>query len=367
MKLQIGSVIKQYRRQREITQEEFAEALGVSGQSVSRWELGLCYPDMEFLPVIAGFFGISVDQLMGINDRTEQRKVEEYLARFQEAISKGQIDACISIAREGVAEYPNNYALLNKLMYALFVAGDETGNIPNWKENMEKYDGEITALGERIMKYCPDTALRLEATARLAFHHCEQGRKATGRALFETLPSAKHFCKEQEMWWALEEDERLGFTRELVQIGYDYLVHGLYLMADARLVPNEEVLKLYQKMEELEVWFYDGVRKPSPHWGGCNRRYQMARVLCRLGRREEALEQLQAAADIALAFDQRPETWVEHTLLLGEKTHRRTEFDTADDRPLVKILGESWMAQEDFDPIRETEAFQTLRRQLTAT
>ena len=138
-------------------------------------------------------------------------------------------------------------------------------------------------------------------------------------------------------------------------------------MADARLVPNEEVLKLYQKMEELEVWFYDGVRKPSPHWGGCNRRYQMARVLCRLGRREEALEQLQAAADIALAFDQRPETWVEHTLLLGEKTHRRTEFDTADDRPLVKILGESWMAQEDFDPIRETEAFQTLRRQLTAT
>ena len=35
-------------------------------------------------------------------------------------------------------------------MYALFIAGDDDGNIPEWKENMEKYDAEITALGERI-------------------------------------------------------------------------------------------------------------------------------------------------------------------------------------------------------------------------
>ena len=70
--------------------------------------------------------------------------------RFQEAISQGKVYDCIAIAREGVAEYPNNVALLNKLMYALFIAGDDDGNIPEWKENMEKYDAEITALGERI-------------------------------------------------------------------------------------------------------------------------------------------------------------------------------------------------------------------------
>lgn len=142
---------------------------------------------MELLPVIAGIFEVTVDKLLGVDEIAERKKVDEYLHRFQEAISKGEIDACISIAREGVAEYPNNYALLNKLMYALFVSGDDTGNIAGWEENKKKYDAEITALGERIMQYCPDQDIRLDAISRLAFHHCEEGRKKQGRAIYETL------------------------------------------------------------------------------------------------------------------------------------------------------------------------------------
>ena len=46
MKLRVGEIIKRLRKEREITQEEFAEVLGVSCQSVSRWEKGTCYPDM---------------------------------------------------------------------------------------------------------------------------------------------------------------------------------------------------------------------------------------------------------------------------------------------------------------------------------
>ena len=53
MKLRIGENIKSLRKARDITQEALAEMLGVSCQSVSRWELGTCYPDMELLPAIA--------------------------------------------------------------------------------------------------------------------------------------------------------------------------------------------------------------------------------------------------------------------------------------------------------------------------
>ena len=60
----------------------------------------------------------------------EQEKIAQYLFRFQEALSQGKVYNCITIVREGVAEYPNNFALLNKLMYALFIAGDDDGNIP---------------------------------------------------------------------------------------------------------------------------------------------------------------------------------------------------------------------------------------------
>ena len=139
MRLQIGKRIRELRRARNITQEKLAELLGVSFQSVSRWEAGTCYPDMELLPVLGKLFDVTVDYLMGVEQYQEQAKVDEYLERFQMAVSAGDIDECIRIARAGVKEFPNNYRLLNKLMYALFLSGDEDGNIPEWKENKDFY------------------------------------------------------------------------------------------------------------------------------------------------------------------------------------------------------------------------------------
>ena len=43
MKLQLGKTLKRLRRERDITQEELAEVLGVSFQSISRWELGVSH------------------------------------------------------------------------------------------------------------------------------------------------------------------------------------------------------------------------------------------------------------------------------------------------------------------------------------
>ena len=102
MKLYIGKTIKRLRKEKEITQEEFAEVLGVSCQSVSRWENNLCYPDIELIPIIASFFSISTDKLMGIDEITEKENIEKYLERFQLAINKGKLNECIAIAREGV-------------------------------------------------------------------------------------------------------------------------------------------------------------------------------------------------------------------------------------------------------------------------
>ena len=92
MKLNIGETIKKLRRERDITQEEFAEMLGVSCQSVSRWENNLCYPDIELIPMIATFFNISTDKLMGVDDVAEKKAVDKYLKDFQVAISIGNID-----------------------------------------------------------------------------------------------------------------------------------------------------------------------------------------------------------------------------------------------------------------------------------
>lgn len=363
MRLQIGKRIRELRRARGITQEKLADLLGVSFQSVSRWESDVCYPDMELLPVLGSIFDVTVDFLMGVDQYQEQKKIEEYLGQFQAAISTGDIDACIQIARAGVKEFPNHYGLLNKLMYALFLAGDEDGNIPDWKENIEKYDAEITRLGERIRDYCPDQEIRLEAVSRLAFHHCENGRKEQGRAVYESLPS-RRWCRENAIWWALEEEEKLPFLRQSIRAACSELTGNLVTLVSERLLPDEELLSVCEKLGELYGIVYDD---PSQviSWNFPYLACQAAALYVRIGSQDAALEKLREAAEEARSFDGRPEEWEIKSLLLGKCTDRRQDFETTDSRTLCEVMRDKWMAHADFDTIRETEEFREIQKRLS--
>ena len=82
MKLNFAENLRKLRRERGFTQEQLAEKLSVSFQTVSRWETGIVYPDIELLPVIADLFEIRVDELLGCTkedkDRNLVRRWEEY-------------------------------------------------------------------------------------------------------------------------------------------------------------------------------------------------------------------------------------------------------------------------------------------------
>ena len=363
MKLNIGDTIKHLRKEKEITQEDLADNLGVSYQSVSRWETRACYPDMELLPIISEFFGVTVDKLLGINKGLEQQKVEQYLHCFQNAISQGKIDDCIAIAREGIAEYPNNFALLNKLMYALFVAGDDDSDFTNWKEAAEKNDAEIIALGNRIMKYCPDQDIRLEATARLAFNHCEMGRKEIGRTIYESLPSAE-FCKENQMWWSLSDDEKLPFLRKKIKQDYEAFRNSVCLLANSGCISDEQSIAAIKKVFEIEKIVYDSKGMPSD-WGTAKLQLDIAKLYARLNISSRAIEHLNLAATMVKAFDKRPETQSFSSCLLGNITTQRNDFETSDSRPLCTIMRDKWLLSPDFDKLRNTDQFREIINSLS--
>ncbi len=318
---------------------------------------------MELIPTIAGFFAVSVDKLLGVDEEMEKKAVEAYRVEFQKAISQGVVDECIRIAREGVAEFPNNYTMLNELMYALFVAGSDDADIPDWKENMEKYDGEIVALGERIRKYCPDVEIRSEATARLAFQHCEMGRKAIGREIYETLPTME-WCRESAIWWALEKEEKLPHTRKYIRAAYDLLLDAINGLIYEDVLSTEESLAVLEKVEELECLMTDGTPW-NTCWGITQDHLERAKRLVKLGRTEEAWEQLRLSVEAAIEFDNRPEEETKESLLLGEVVLKRVNYDTADSRPLREILRDKWLADEALDVIREREEFQEILKMLS--
>ena len=63
IKLNIGSQIKKYREQLKISQEELADKVFVSRQTISNWENNKNYPDIKSLSLLSYIFNVSIDEL----------------------------------------------------------------------------------------------------------------------------------------------------------------------------------------------------------------------------------------------------------------------------------------------------------------
>ena len=93
MTCKIGEKIRLLRTKNKMTQEQLADRLGISYQSVSRWENGITYPDIEILPAIAKHFAVSLDYLLGQDDA--EKKPTSMVADFQ------KIPEALALALEG--------------------------------------------------------------------------------------------------------------------------------------------------------------------------------------------------------------------------------------------------------------------------
>ncbi|MHB1152821.1 MAG: helix-turn-helix domain-containing protein [Eubacteriales bacterium] len=64
MNIYIGENIKRLRKEKNLTQETFADIIGISFQAVSKWENDDAFPDITLLPVIANYFEVTIDEFM---------------------------------------------------------------------------------------------------------------------------------------------------------------------------------------------------------------------------------------------------------------------------------------------------------------
>lgn len=77
----VGSKIKLLRTNKQITQEQLADVLNISGQAVSKWESDTSSPDISMLPSLADYFGITIDELLGhrLNSLTNKEKFIKFI------------------------------------------------------------------------------------------------------------------------------------------------------------------------------------------------------------------------------------------------------------------------------------------------
>ncbi len=80
----IGNKIKQLRRKSGLTQEQLAARLSVTAQSISKWENSVAMPDITLLPILAGEFGVSIDELFDLTVQEKFRRIESKLEKEDE-------------------------------------------------------------------------------------------------------------------------------------------------------------------------------------------------------------------------------------------------------------------------------------------
>ena len=74
--MELGNQIKALRLQRGVTQEALAQHLNVSSQAVSKWEREAAMPDVQLLPAISAYFGVTIDALFALSDDTRMERIQ---------------------------------------------------------------------------------------------------------------------------------------------------------------------------------------------------------------------------------------------------------------------------------------------------
>lgn len=183
--MDFGTNLKQLRKDKNLTQEELAEYLGVSPQTVSKWENNLSMPDISALPVMADYFGISLDSLLLHNADQRDKEMKDFAKHIHELADSGNMAEAYTTLKEAMVKWALSASINHLMSWAAY------------KLSKEK-DGEMRQqLLEEALMYA-DRAIRLDAgetsrTAQAKMTKCycmmDLGRKAEAVKVANSLPS----------------------------------------------------------------------------------------------------------------------------------------------------------------------------------
>lgn len=117
MKLNFAENIRKLRRENGFTQEQLAEKVGVSFQTVSRWETGVVYPDIELLPALAELFETRVDELIGCTKNDKDKMIAKRWEEYR-ALTDGEEQ--YAYLKEMKHDFPKDFGIPYEMMKIMY-------------------------------------------------------------------------------------------------------------------------------------------------------------------------------------------------------------------------------------------------------
>lgn len=161
--MRIGDVIRKYRKNSGMTQEEMANRLGVTTPAVNKWENNHALPDVALLAPIARLLGITTDELLSFQEELTTEEINQFLLQIRKDLEEKDYYEVFLSAKALIEEYPNCESLIWQTAVILD-ARQMVKNLPD-KEN---YENTISGWYERCL-HSENEQIRSQAADSL-FH-----------------------------------------------------------------------------------------------------------------------------------------------------------------------------------------------------
>ena len=236
--IKLGEKIKSLRKQKNISQEVFAGALGVSFQAVSKWENGNTMPDVTMIPAIASFFGVSTDELFDFNLFEIEKNVEAIVNEYSKYWCNGKdMHKCEQILRDGLKKYPGNDILLDCLTDVLCELGR---------------NDEVITIGKSLVESTKHDDLRFDAYRSMAEAYKAKGEYQLAKDAIEHIPEiyftklgvAAQLLEGEEMYEAAQKQKNIS-ARDLVDM---LIIIGKYLKENGEIEKAHSQFVIAQKV-----------------------------------------------------------------------------------------------------------------------
>ena len=313
MTIYFGENLKKLRKEQELTQETLADFLGVSFQAVSKWERGETYPDITILPAISSFFGVSVDDLIGVSKTNNDKKINEYLELYDN-MKNEDISSVFKKFQTARKEFPREFRILVRYMELLTAEKDSV-----YSPEYVKTSHELMSIYENIQKHCTDDSIRIWSK-RIICNHLLRKYDCTRPHEEKYLLQAEKIINELPTMSNSKEYMSLSLIRD---ISKHYSTHEstaeelLYLLQNTiisycyydKTFSAQYKIKIINSVQELFYSFYtDG--NYGKNWLHIIYNYgHLGHLYFENGDKDNAIKNLRICAEQAKRLDEQPDTF----------------------------------------------------------
>lgn len=363
-KIRIGEKIRLLRKKNDVTQDKLADHLGVTPQAVSRWESGVCYPDMNYLPSIADYFSVTMDDLLCYTGAQKTAKVQEYLEEVEHLLDRDRVTEALEVLRRAMADIPSDHSLQLEAAGVLSLYAGmlmDSGSGERIEAAVNAVLSEAVSLCRHILEDCTDDGLRDETKKTLCDIYAHQlGDTVQAEEIANQL-HGMNVSREIIRATMLTGDVAFEQAQRNLILFADNIWWHLYNLACVpdisgdRYSTAEKIAILQKGIALFEIIFEEAPLFYADRLANSYR--QLAMLYLSAGYAEKAMDCFEQMADWAIRFDERPDTATYSSVIVN-----RVAYDKEADTEAKGISKCARLLRGNFGtriwaPIRGTERF----------